>query len=135
MCSYFALFGYTISSRFLETLSGKSCLKMVDLSRYSSQISWRTVLRHFLELGGALGYARVSSLSPDLSIRLDALTVAGCTVVRSEKVTGTSTDGRKELATLLQFPGEGDTLVVTRIDGLARSLRDLQNIVPDLRQR
>jgi DNA invertase Pin-like site-specific DNA recombinase len=81
------------------------------------------------------GYARVSSLDQDLSIQLDALTAAGCTVVRSEKVTGTSTDGREELATLLQFLREGDTLVVTRIDRLARSLRDLQNIVHDLRQR
>jgi len=50
-------------------------------------------------------------------------------------VTGTSTDGREELATLLQFLREGDTLVVTRIDILAQSLRDLQNIVHDLRQR
>ena len=56
-------------------------------------------------------------------------------MVRSEKVTGTSTDGREELATLLQFLREVDTLVVTRIDRLARSLRDLQNIVHDLRQR
>jgi DNA invertase Pin-like site-specific DNA recombinase len=55
--------------------------------------------------------------------------------VRSEKVTGTSTEGREELATLLQFLREGDTLVVTRIDRLTRSLPDLQNIVHDLRQR
>jgi DNA invertase Pin-like site-specific DNA recombinase len=50
-------------------------------------------------------------------------------------VTGTRTDGREELATLIQFLREGDTLVVTRIDRLARSLRDLQNIVHDLRER
>ena len=81
------------------------------------------------------GYARVSTLDQDLSIQHAALTAAGCTVVRSEKVTGTSTEGRQELATLLQFLREGDTLVVTRIDRLARSLRDLQNIVHDLRQR
>src|SRR5215831_19551739 len=81
------------------------------------------------------GYARVSTTDQDLSIQLAALTAAGCTVVRSEKLTGTSTDGREELATLLQFLREGDTLVVTRIDRLARSLRDLQNSVHDLRQR
>jgi len=81
------------------------------------------------------GYARVSSLDQDLSIQLDVLTAAGCAVVRSEKVTGTSTEDREELATLLQFLREGDALVVTRIDRLARSLRDLQNIVHDLRQR
>ena len=81
------------------------------------------------------GYARVSTLDQDLSIQLDALTAAGCTVVRSEKVTGISTDGREQLGTLLQFLREGDTLVATRIDRLARSLRDLQNIVHDLRQQ
>src|SRR5215468_7960838 len=81
------------------------------------------------------GYARVSTLDQDLSIQLDALTAAGCTVVRSEKVSGTSTDGREELVTLLDFLREGDTLVVTRIDRLARSLRDLQDIVHELKAR
>jgi hypothetical protein len=52
------------------------------------------------------------------------LTAASCTVIRSEKVTGASTERREELATLLQFLREGDTLVVTRIDRLIRSLRD-----------
>jgi len=81
------------------------------------------------------GYARVSTIDQDLSIQHAALTAVGCTVVRSEKVTGTSTEGREELATLLQFLREGDTLVVTRVDRLARSLRDLQNIVHDLGRR
>jgi DNA invertase Pin-like site-specific DNA recombinase len=56
-------------------------------------------------------------------------------VVRKEKVTGTSTEGREELATLLQFLREGDTLVVTRVDRLARSLRDLQNLAHTLQER
>ena len=81
------------------------------------------------------GNARISTIDQDLSIQHAALAAAGCTVVRSEKVTGTSTQGREGLATLLQFLREGDTLVVTRIDRLARSLRDLQNIVHGLRQR
>jgi DNA invertase Pin-like site-specific DNA recombinase len=81
------------------------------------------------------GYARVSTTDQDLSIQNEALKAAGCDVIRAEKVTGTSTDGREELATVLQFLREGDTLVVTRIDRLARSLRDLQNIIHDLRQR
>src|SRR5258707_3761791 len=81
------------------------------------------------------GNARISTIDQDLSIQHAAIAAAGCTVVRSEKVTGTSTQGREGLATLLQFLREGDTLVVTRIDRLARSLRDLQNIVHGLRQR
>jgi DNA invertase Pin-like site-specific DNA recombinase len=81
------------------------------------------------------GYARVSTIDQDLSIQKEALKAAGCDVIRAEKVTGTSTDGRQELATVLQFLREGDTLVVTRIDRLARSQRDLRNIVHDLRQR
>jgi DNA invertase Pin-like site-specific DNA recombinase len=88
-----------------------------------------------MRLAMMYGYARVSTIEQDLSIQQAALTAAGCAVIRSEKVTGTSTEGREELATLLQFLREGDTLVVTRIDRLARSLRDLQNMVHDLRQR
>jgi len=70
-----------------------------------------------------------SSWFQDLSFQHAALAAVGCTVIRSEKVTSTSTEGREELATPLQFVREGGTLVVTRIDRLARSLRDLQNIV------
>src|SRR5215467_8494303 len=68
------------------------------------------------------GYARVSTTDQDLSVQRDALKAAECDVIRSEKVTGTTRDGRKELATLLDFIREGDTLVVTRIDRLARSV-------------
>ncbi len=79
------------------------------------------------------GYARVSTGDQDLAIQEAALQCAGCTVVRSEKVSGTSLDGRTELHTLMQFLRAGDILVVTRIDRLARSLRDLQNLVADLK--
>jgi DNA invertase Pin-like site-specific DNA recombinase len=75
------------------------------------------------------GYARVSTTDQDLSIQSSALKAAGCDVIRSEKVSGTTRDGRMELATLLDFIREGDVLVVTRIDRLARSVGDLQDIV------
>jgi DNA invertase Pin-like site-specific DNA recombinase len=75
------------------------------------------------------GYARVSTTDQDLSIQETALRAAGCTVIRSEKVTGTTREGRGELATLLEFIRPGDALVVTRIDRLARSIGDLQDIV------
>jgi len=78
------------------------------------------------------GYARVSTTDQDLTIQIDALKNAGCETIRKEKVSGTSIQGRDELNTLLEFLREGDELVVTRIDRLARSIRDLQNIVYDL---
>jgi len=78
------------------------------------------------------GYARVSSSGQDLTIQIDALTNAGCETIRQEKVSGTSIQGREELNTLLEFLREGDELIITRIDRLARSIRDLQNIVYDL---
>jgi DNA invertase Pin-like site-specific DNA recombinase len=56
-------------------------------------------------------------------------------LIREEKISGTSRKGRTELETLLAFLREGDTLVVTRIDRLARSVKDLQDIVYDLRAK
>jgi DNA invertase Pin-like site-specific DNA recombinase len=75
-----------------------------------------------------IGYARVSTTDQDLTLQREALTAAGCTVIREEKVTGTTRSGRTELATILDFIRAGDVLVVTRIDRLARSIGDLQDI-------
>src|SRR5262245_65502538 len=76
-----------------------------------------------------IGYARVSATDQDLTIQRDALKVAGCDVIRQEHASGTTTQGRDELRTILDFVRQGDTLVVTRIDRLARSIGDLQDIV------
>ena len=81
------------------------------------------------------GYARVSSSGQDLTIQVEALTNAGCETIRQEKVSGTSIQGRNELNTLLEFLRDGDDLVVPRVDRVARSIRDLQNIVYDLDKR
>lgn len=81
------------------------------------------------------GYARVSTTDQDLTVQREALRAAGCEIIREEKVSGTSRAGREELDTLLQFLREGDTLVVTRIDRLARSVGDLQDIVKELKAR
>src|SRR3954454_820462 len=78
------------------------------------------------------GYARVSTLDQDLSLQRAALQAAGCGVIRAETASGTRRDGRSELQVLLDFVQPGDTLVVTRIDRLARSLKDLQDIVHEL---
>jgi DNA invertase Pin-like site-specific DNA recombinase len=81
------------------------------------------------------GYARVSTLDQDLSLQRAALKAVGCRVVRAEKASGTRRDGRSELQVLLDFLETGDTLVVTRIDRLARSLKDLQDIVHELKAK
>ena len=81
------------------------------------------------------GYARVSTSEQDLTIQRESLLKAGCEVIREEKQSGTSLDKRTQLQTLLEFVRAGDTLVVTRIDRLARSMRDLQNIVHFLKER
>jgi DNA invertase Pin-like site-specific DNA recombinase len=81
------------------------------------------------------GYARVSTTDQDLSTQLAALKAAGCTIIRKEKKSATSRKGRKELDTLLDFIREGDELVVTRIDRLARSMGDLQDIVRALKAK
>ena len=81
------------------------------------------------------GYARISTADQDLTIQEEALKASGCEMIRSEKVSGTSTDGRDELNTLLEFVREGDELVVTRVDRLARSVFDLQKIVRDLKSK
>jgi DNA invertase Pin-like site-specific DNA recombinase len=79
------------------------------------------------------GYARVSTDDQDTAIQRQALAAAGCTVIREEKRSGTSRTGRTELQTLMDFLRKGDTLVVTRIDRLARSMKDLQDIVHELK--
>ena len=81
------------------------------------------------------GYARASTVDQDTSIQEDALRRAGCEVVKAEKVSGTSRAGRGELEGLMEFLRDGDTLMVTRIDRLARSIGDLQDIVRALKAK
>jgi DNA invertase Pin-like site-specific DNA recombinase len=55
--------------------------------------------------------------------------------IRAEKRSGTTTEGREALRTVLEFLHAGDVLIITRIDRLARSIGDLQDIVPTVRAR
>jgi DNA invertase Pin-like site-specific DNA recombinase len=82
-----------------------------------------------------IGYARVSTTDQDLSIQEAVLKAAGCQVIRAEKRSGTTTEGREALHTVLEFLHAGDVLMVTRIDRLARSVGDLQDIVRTVRAR
>ena len=82
-----------------------------------------------------IGYARVSTTDQDLAIQEAALRAAGCEVIRAEKRSGTSTQERAELQTVLEFLRKGDVLMVTRVDRLARSIGDLQDIVRALKAK
>jgi DNA invertase Pin-like site-specific DNA recombinase len=82
-----------------------------------------------------IGYARVSTEDQDLQIQAEALKAAGCITIRAEKRSGTTTEGRTELSTVLDFLRPGDTLMVTRIDRLARSIGDLQTIVKEVQAK
>jgi DNA invertase Pin-like site-specific DNA recombinase len=80
------------------------------------------------------GYARVSSKTQDYAAQVDALKAAGCERIFSEKASGKSTNGRPEFAKLLKALLPGDTVVVTKLDRLARSSRDLHNILHEMKE-
>src|SRR5262245_44387787 len=81
-----------------------------------------------------LGYARVSTNGQDLAAQEGELIAAGCTKVLKEKVSGVKAD-RAELAKMIRRLEPGDVLVVTRLDRLARSTRDLLNILATVGER
>jgi DNA invertase Pin-like site-specific DNA recombinase len=81
-----------------------------------------------------LGYARVSSDGQSLAAQLEELKAAGCSCVFQEKVSGARLE-RRELARLMQRIREGDTLIICRLDRLARSSRDLLNILHELGEK
>lgn len=75
-----------------------------------------------------IGYARVSTEVQSLDGQLDALRAAGAERIFADKITGTARS-RPELARLLEQLRQGDVITVTKYDRLARSLRDLLDIV------
>lgn len=79
-----------------------------------------------------IGYARVSTLDQDFDRQVDKLKGEGCAIVRAEKVSGGSREGRVELATVIEFLRPDDELVVTRLDRLGRDTRDVLNIVHEV---
>ena len=82
-----------------------------------------------------VSYIRVSSTSQCLDIQRKMVTDYGATKIFEEKVSGTSTQGREKLRECLDFVREGDELVITRIDRLARSVLDLQLIIKELTEK
>ena len=79
-----------------------------------------------------VGYARVSSVGQSLDVQLAQLAAAGCEKIFAEKRSGTTTAGRVELENAIEWVREGDVLVVSRLDRLARSIVDLRKIVDRL---
>lgn len=80
------------------------------------------------------GYARVSTEGQSLNAQLTQLSAAGCKKVFREKVSGARVD-RNQLARLLNMLTKGDVLVVTRLDRLARSTRDLLNLLASITEK
>lgn len=82
-----------------------------------------------------IGYARVSTLDQDLEGQLDRLRAEGGAIIRGEKVSGASRDGRAELATVIEFLRPGDELLATRLDRMGRDTRDVLNLIHECEQR
>jgi len=81
-----------------------------------------------------VGYARVSARDQDLAGQVADLEAAGCVKVYREKISGAKTD-RPELGKLMRRLEEGDTVIVTRLDRLGRSTRDLLNLLAEISER
>src|SRR6516165_12571344 len=80
------------------------------------------------------GYARVSSKAQDHAAQIETLKAAGCERIYSEKQSGKSADDRRQFKLLMKELLPGDVVVVTKLDRLARSSRDLHNILHELQQ-
>jgi DNA invertase Pin-like site-specific DNA recombinase len=81
-----------------------------------------------------IGYARVSTQDQNSNLQLDALKIAGCEKVFSEKASGSKTD-RPELLKALEYARSGDVIVVWKLDRLARSMKQLIETMEMLKER
>ena len=79
-----------------------------------------------------IGYARCSSSDQDFTLQEQRLRAAGCEIVRSEKVSGKSREGRDEPSSIMEFIRRGDELCVVKLDRLGRSTRDVLNLAHEL---
>src|SRR5215207_2088379 len=81
-----------------------------------------------------IGYARVSTHDQDLALQLDALEKIGCEKIYQEKATG-STRERPQLKKMLDQLHPDDVVIIWKLDRLARSLRDLVDLVNTIQQQ
>ena len=82
-----------------------------------------------------VGYARVSSSGQSLGVQQEKLKDAGIERMFEEKRSGKRADARPQLQAMLDYVRDGDVVVVTKLDRLARSMRDLLNIVDQLNEK
>jgi DNA invertase Pin-like site-specific DNA recombinase len=81
-----------------------------------------------------IGYGRVSTLDQNLDLQIDALKETGCEKIFIEKASGAK-DDRIELNNLMEFAREGDSIVVWKLDRLARSLKKCVEVANELKGR
>jgi DNA invertase Pin-like site-specific DNA recombinase len=81
-----------------------------------------------------IGYARVSTVNQNLALQRDALIEAGCVKIFTEQMSGAVAD-RPALHDVLEFARSGDTLIVWKLDRLARSMKQLIETIETLRVR
>jgi DNA invertase Pin-like site-specific DNA recombinase len=86
------------------------------------------------QAGAVLGYARVSTNDQDLSVQLDTLRKAGATAIFREKASGAHSN-RPALKKMVAALRRGDLVIVTRLDRLGRSVRELLNLLADFEQK
>ena len=85
--------------------------------------------------GHLIGYARVSTTGQDTATQEGKLKAAGCTLIRTETVSGGSRNGRNELASIIDFIRPGDVLIVVKLDRLGRNTLDVLNLVHELEEK
>lgn len=82
-----------------------------------------------------IGYARVSSIQQDLTEQIDALKNYGCEKIFSGKHSGKAKENQEQLDKMMNYVREGDTVVVTKIDRLGRSLNQVLNILEEFKKQ
>ena len=85
--------------------------------------------------GHLIGYARVSTTGQDTATQEAKLKAAGCTLIRTEAISGATRNGRNELASILDFIRPGGVLIVVKLDRLGRNTRDVLNLVHELEEK
>jgi DNA invertase Pin-like site-specific DNA recombinase len=108
----------------------------VDLLKLSPEtpVSKSSSGDEFLEKNVLVGYARVTTQDQKTELQIDALSAVGCERIFVEKASGAQRD-RPELKAALEYVRAGDTIVVWKLDRLARSLKQLIETVDDLQRR